>query len=251
MYTDSRFKTDLVLQGRLENSRLSASDSTYESLKDRLLRPKGWEDSGPMDSAGSDSVPEVHQRLGRVEHGHRLLGGDVVRREAVLELVESGRDQIDREGIQASSADGLPGGDLSANARLLAEGADPPSDLRQSHPDLGQADPEPGDAQENRPEQVNVSIHHRCEKSVRGTRRVLSVSRKSPRCSRAHRVAPKTARTARLCCIQVRVAVRGPATRVRDKSRCLFIARTIRWSREQRVHRCLCFCSARRPTNRG
>lgn len=69
-------------------SRCSIRDfSTNRILKDCLLRQKGWKDPGAMDSSGSDSVPKVHQRLGRVEHGHRLLGGDVLRREAVLELV--------------------------------------------------------------------------------------------------------------------------------------------------------------------
>lgn len=59
----------------------------YRILKDCLLRQKGWKDPGTMDSSGSDSVPKVHQRFRRMEHGHRLLGGDVLRRKTVLELV--------------------------------------------------------------------------------------------------------------------------------------------------------------------
>lgn len=110
-----------------------------------------------MDSSGSDSIPKIHQRFRRVEHGDRLLGGDVVRREAVLELVQSGRDKVDREGIQASSADGLPGGDLSADARLLAKGANSSPNFRQFNANIGQTDTEPGHVEENRPEQVKSS----------------------------------------------------------------------------------------------
>lgn len=83
-----------------------------------------------------------------------MLGGNVVWREAVLELVESRCDKVDREGLQASSADGLSGGYLSADARLLAEGAHPPADLRQSHADFGQAHTKPGHAEKNCSEQV-------------------------------------------------------------------------------------------------
>lgn len=89
-----------------------------------------------------------------------MLGGDVVRREAVLELVESRCDKVDREGLQASSADGLSGGYLSADARLLAERAHPPADLRQSHADLGQAHTKSGHAEKNRSEQVKAPTCH-------------------------------------------------------------------------------------------
>lgn len=89
-----------------------------------------------------------------------MLGGDVVRREAVLELVESRCDKIDRERLQASSADGLSGSDLSADARLLAEGAHPSADLLQSHTNFGQAHTKSRYAEENRSEQVKASTCH-------------------------------------------------------------------------------------------
>lgn len=109
-----------------------------------------------MDGTGGNSVPQIHERFRRLEHGYRMLGGDVVRREAILELVESRCDKVDREGLQASSADGLSGSDLSADARLLAERAHPSADLCQSHTNFGQAYTKSGYAEKNRSEQVKA-----------------------------------------------------------------------------------------------
>lgn len=53
-----------------------------------------------MDGTRGDSVQEVHVSERRVVDGNRMLGGDVVRRTAVLELVKPGRDQEYRERIQ-------------------------------------------------------------------------------------------------------------------------------------------------------
>jgi len=66
-----------------------------------------------------------------------MLGSHVVRRETILELVESRCDKIDREGLQASSTDGLSGSHLPADARLLAEGTHASADFCQSYTDLG------------------------------------------------------------------------------------------------------------------
>lgn len=99
-----------------------------------------------------------------------MLGGDVVRREAVLELVESRCDKIDRKRLQASSADGLSGGYLSADARLLAERAYPSADLCQSHADFGQAHTKSGHAEKNRSEQVKATTstcHCNCQMPIR------------------------------------------------------------------------------------
>ena len=94
-----------------------------------------------------------------------MLGGDVVRREAVLELVESRCDKINRERLQASSADGLSGGYLPVDARLLAEGAHPSADLRQSHTDFGQAHTKSGHTEKNRSEQVKALTYH-CNRQI-------------------------------------------------------------------------------------
>lgn len=83
-----------------------------------------------------------------------MLGSNVVRRETVLELVESRCDKVDREGLQTSSADGLSGGHLPADARLLAKGAHSSADLCQSYADFGQAHTKPGHAEKNCSEQV-------------------------------------------------------------------------------------------------
>lgn len=107
-----------------------------------------------MDRAGSNSVPEVHERLGRVEHGYSLLGGDVVRRASILELVESGCDKVNREGLSAAGTDGLSRSDLPINAGLLAEGTNASAHLRQSNADTRQAHTEPGHAEKDRSEQV-------------------------------------------------------------------------------------------------
>ena len=53
-----------------------------------------------MDGAGSDRFPQIHFGERRLEFWHRLLGSDVLWRAALLELVQSGRHQIHREGIQ-------------------------------------------------------------------------------------------------------------------------------------------------------
>lgn len=49
----------------------------------------GWEDSGALDGTGGDCVPEIHVGVGRLVVRRRAVGGDVVRRTTVLELVES------------------------------------------------------------------------------------------------------------------------------------------------------------------
>lgn len=60
----------------------------------------GRQDTGTVDGARGDSVQEVHVGERRVVDGDRVLGGDVVRGAAVLELVQSGRHQEHRERIQ-------------------------------------------------------------------------------------------------------------------------------------------------------
>lgn len=114
-----------------------------------------------MDCSGGDSVPQVYQRVRRLEHGHRLLGSDVVRRATLLELVESGRYQVNRKGLPITRAHGMSGGHLPAHARLLAEGTYPPTDLCQSHADPRQAHQEPGHVAQNRTEQVTSFFHSR------------------------------------------------------------------------------------------
>lgn len=107
-----------------------------------------------MDSSGSDSVPEVHECLGRMEHGYSLLGGDVLRRASILELVESGRNKVNRERLSAASTDGLSRSDLPADARLLAKGANPSTYIRQFDADPRQAHPQSGHLKKDRSEQV-------------------------------------------------------------------------------------------------
>lgn len=60
----------------------------------------GRKDPGQVDGPRGHCVPEIHVGQRRVELRHRLLGGDVVRRATLLELVQSRRHQVHREGIQ-------------------------------------------------------------------------------------------------------------------------------------------------------
>jgi len=91
-----------------------------------------------VDSAGSHRVPEVHVSLRRLELRHRHVGGHVVRRAALLDVVQPGRDQGHREELSTSGADGLPGSDSSADARLLAEGESASAKLPIHRQDSGQ-----------------------------------------------------------------------------------------------------------------
>jgi len=82
---------------------------------------------------------------------HRRVGGDVVRRTAVLELEQPGRDQVDREGLPVTGADGLPGNHIPADVGLLAEGQDAQAGVPVHREDPRQANQMPGHAQANRP----------------------------------------------------------------------------------------------------
>jgi hypothetical protein len=53
-----------------------------------------------VDGSGSHRLPQVHIGQRRLEFRHRLLGGHVVRRTTVLELVQSRRHKIHRKGLQ-------------------------------------------------------------------------------------------------------------------------------------------------------
>lgn len=64
----------------------------------------GRQNSGPMDGPRGDRIPQVHFGQRRLVHGHSVLGGDVVRRAAILELVQSRRYQEHRERIQVRVA---------------------------------------------------------------------------------------------------------------------------------------------------
>lgn len=68
----------------------------------------------------------------------RALGGDVVRRASVLELVEPGCDQEHRKGLSAAGADGLSGGAVPADAGLLAEAAHASADVLEHCDHVGQ-----------------------------------------------------------------------------------------------------------------
>lgn len=84
----------------------------------------GRKDPCTVDRARGNCFPEVHLGVGRLVVRHRRVGGDVVRRTAVLELEQPGRDQVHREGLQVTGAHGLSGDHLPANVGLLAEGED-------------------------------------------------------------------------------------------------------------------------------
>lgn len=58
---------------------------------------------------------------------HRRVGSDVVRRTAVLELEQPGRDQVHRERLQAAGAHGLSGNHLPIDVGLLAKGKNAPT----------------------------------------------------------------------------------------------------------------------------
>lgn len=53
-----------------------------------------------MDCTRSHSIPQIHVCLRCMEFWYRMLGGDVIRREAILELVQSGCYQEHRKGLQ-------------------------------------------------------------------------------------------------------------------------------------------------------
>lgn len=101
----------------------------------------GWQNSGPLDSTRGDSVSKIYVRIGRVVVRSRAVGGDVVRRTSVLELVQSGCDQEHREGLSSSSANGLSGGIVPADARLLAKTAHASAQFLQHRDDPGQFGP--------------------------------------------------------------------------------------------------------------
>lgn len=50
--------------------------------------PAGWQDSDPLDGPGGHFLPQVHLRQRRVELRYRHVGGDDVRRAALLGAVE-------------------------------------------------------------------------------------------------------------------------------------------------------------------
>lgn len=50
--------------------------------------PAGWQDSDPLDSPGGHFLPQVHLSQRRVELWHRHVGGDDIRRAALLGAVE-------------------------------------------------------------------------------------------------------------------------------------------------------------------
>ena len=66
-------------------------DRLIHLCADWLMSP-GGEDPDPMDGPGGDPVPEVHVVQRRVELRHRHVGGDVVRREAILGHEQPGRE---------------------------------------------------------------------------------------------------------------------------------------------------------------
>lgn len=66
------------------------------------------------------------------------VGGDVVRRAAVLELVQPGRDKEHRKGLPVTGPDGLPRSPVPADAGLLAEAANAPAHLQQYNANAGQ-----------------------------------------------------------------------------------------------------------------
>ena len=52
----------------------------------------GGEDPDPVDGPGGDPIPEVHVIQRRMELWHCHVGGDVVRREALLGHEQPGRE---------------------------------------------------------------------------------------------------------------------------------------------------------------
>lgn len=121
----------------LQDCRLRVVARDWE--RKRCLHDAWRQDSCPMDSTRSNSVPKVHISIRRVVVRGCVMGGDVVWWAPILELVESRCDQEHREGISIASTDGLPRGSLSANARLLAEAANTSSNFLQHNADARQS----------------------------------------------------------------------------------------------------------------
>jgi len=71
-----------------------------------LLIFPGWKNPGAVDGTGSDHLSEVHIGIRRLELRRGRLGGDLVWREALLELDQPGRYQGNRQGLQTSTTDG-------------------------------------------------------------------------------------------------------------------------------------------------
>lgn len=72
----------------------------------------GRQDPRAVDVTRSHRLPQVHLRLRRVELRRGDVGGDVVRREALLELVQPGRHQGRGEGIPPATSYGKEPGVL-------------------------------------------------------------------------------------------------------------------------------------------
>jgi hypothetical protein len=83
-----------------------------------------------MDGTRGDSVPKIHLGFGRLELWSGAVGDYVVWRTTILELVEPGRHQEYRKGLQAASADGLSGGVVPTDVGLLAKTTESSSKVR-------------------------------------------------------------------------------------------------------------------------
>jgi len=121
----------------VQNRRLRPLPGDLWRQRRRRLHDPRRKNSGPVDSPRSDRVPEVHIGVRRLEFRHRHVGGHVLRRETLLDLVQPRCDQGHREELPSSRANGLPGSHPSADARLLAEGARAQTELPINCQDFG------------------------------------------------------------------------------------------------------------------